>query len=62
MSRNGAGERQAVEASVREAIYRACLLLDEERFMEWLALCAPDFCYRIRTYRDRKSTRLNSSH
>ena len=43
-------ELQSVTASVRDAIYRACLLLDEEKFSDWLNLCTPDFCYRIRTY------------
>lgn len=40
---------EAVQA-VRDLIYRAGLLLDDERFKEWLALCAPDFVYRIKVY------------
>jgi methanesulfonate monooxygenase small subunit len=39
-----------IKQEVRDAIYRACLLLDDERFADWLALCAPDFTYRIKTY------------
>ncbi len=31
-------------------VYRSCRLLDENRFDEWLALCAPDFHYRITAY------------
>ncbi|HUH85498.1 MAG TPA: nuclear transport factor 2 family protein [Stellaceae bacterium] len=40
----------APEAAVRDLIYRAALLLDAERFKDWLALCAEDFTYRIQTY------------
>jgi methanesulfonate monooxygenase subunit beta len=40
----------ASEAAVRNAIYRACILLDDEKFKDWLTLCAPDFSYRIKTY------------
>ncbi len=31
-------------------IYKSCRLLDENRFDEWLALCTPDFNYRITAY------------
>jgi methanesulfonate monooxygenase subunit beta len=40
----------AAEGAVRDLIYRAALLLDAERFKDWLALCAEDFTYRIQTY------------
>lgn len=43
-------ELEAARAAVRETIYRACLCLDDENFKGWLALCAPDFNYRIKTY------------
>jgi methanesulfonate monooxygenase small subunit len=43
-------EFKSVERSIQDAIYRACLLLDDEKFAEWLGLCAPDFNYRITTY------------
>jgi methanesulfonate monooxygenase small subunit len=43
-------EYRSVERSVQDMIYRACLLLDAEKFMEWLSLCASDFRYRITTY------------
>ena len=43
-------ELKSVDHAIRETIYRACLLLDDEKFTEWLALCAPDFSYRITTY------------
>jgi methanesulfonate monooxygenase subunit beta len=43
-------ELKSLEQAIRETIYRACLLLDAEKFMDWLALCAPDFNYRITTY------------
>jgi methanesulfonate monooxygenase small subunit len=43
-------ELKSVEQSVRDVIYRAALLLDDEKFLDWLGLCAPDFHYRITTY------------
>jgi len=43
-------ELKSVERAVEDVIYRACLLMDDEKFMEWLALCAPGFNYRITTY------------
>jgi len=43
-------ELKSLDRAIRETIYRACLLLDDEKFMDWLALCAPDFNYRITTY------------
>ena len=50
MSSGGSSELETIRASVRDTIYRACLLLDDERFGEWLTLCDPDFRYRIKTY------------
>src|SRR3954452_24546402 len=43
-------ELKSVERSIQEVIYRACLLLDDEKFLDWLDLCASDFKYRITTY------------
>jgi methanesulfonate monooxygenase subunit beta len=43
-------ELKSLERSIEDVIYRACLLLDDEKFMEWLGLCTPDFNYRITTY------------
>ena len=43
-------ELKSVERAIADVIYRACLLLDEQKFMEWLELCAPEFSYRITTY------------
>ena len=43
-------QQESVKAAVRELIYRASLLLDGERFGEWLDLCAPEFVYRIKAY------------
>jgi methanesulfonate monooxygenase subunit beta len=43
-------EFKSVQQSIKDVIYRACLLLDDEKFAEWLGLCAPDFSYRITTY------------
>mgnify|MGYP003519761219 CR=1 FL=1 len=41
---------QSQHASVHAAICRTCLLLDDERFDEWLAMCAPEVSYSIQTY------------
>jgi methanesulfonate monooxygenase subunit beta len=43
-------ELKSAERSIHDVIYRACLLLDDEKFAEWLDLCAADFNYRITTY------------
>src|SRR5579885_3869301 len=44
-------ERQeAVKTAVRDVIYKSCLLLDSNRFADWLGLCAPEFNYKIETY------------
>ncbi|HEY7248143.1 MAG TPA: aromatic-ring-hydroxylating dioxygenase subunit beta [Xanthobacteraceae bacterium] len=43
-------ELKSLDQAIRETIYRACLLLDEEKFLDWLSLCAADFNYRITTY------------
>ena len=32
---------------ITDLIYRSGTLLDDERFDEWIELCAPDFCYSI---------------
>jgi|SRR5579863_811039 len=50
MGSGGASELETVRASVRDTIYRACLMLDDERFGDWLSLCDPGFRYRIKTY------------
>jgi methanesulfonate monooxygenase small subunit len=37
----------AVESQVRDLVYRICLMLDAQKFVEWLELCAPEFHYTI---------------
>ena len=39
MSANGNGAAEAV----RDTIYRSCLLLDEEKWSDWLDLCDDGF-------------------
>lgn len=39
-----------VERSVRELVYRSCLMLDEKNFDGFLELCADDFHYSITAY------------
>lgn len=40
----------AARESIKQTLLRSCLLLDEERFDEWLAVCAPEFSYSIEAY------------
>ena len=35
---------------IADLIYDSCALLDEERFDEYIALCTPEFTYRITAY------------
>ncbi|NNE22068.1 MAG: hypothetical protein HKN11_05610 [Rhizobiales bacterium] len=37
----------AVGESVRDAVYRSCILLDDEKWSDWLNLCDADFEYEI---------------
>lgn len=46
MSTNGTDLANAV----RDTIYTACLLLDEQKWNEWLDLCEEDFQYAIKGY------------
>lgn len=43
-------DRSEVFQSARELIYRSCLLLDEERFLDFLSLCDTDFRYYIKAF------------
>lgn len=37
-------------AAVRDTIYRAALALDDQRWSDWLELCAPEFHYKITSF------------
>lgn len=37
-------------AAVRDTIYRAALALDDQRWQDWLELCAPNFHYKITSF------------
>lgn len=37
----------SVHDKVRDAVYRACVLLDDEKWSDWLQLCDPSFEYEI---------------
>lgn len=39
-----------IVSTVKDTIYRACLLLDDQKWREWLELCAEDFQYAIKAY------------
>lgn len=43
-------DTSALERAIERLIQRSCLLLDEERFDEFLALCAPEFQYEVKAY------------
>jgi methanesulfonate monooxygenase small subunit len=36
--------------AVKDVIYQSCLTMDDERFDEYLALCAEDYQYKVTTY------------
>lgn len=44
MSTNGVSE------AVKDTIYRSCMLLDDEKWNDWLALCDDEFTYAIKAY------------
>jgi methanesulfonate monooxygenase small subunit len=46
MSANG----YAASEAVKDTIYRSCLLLDEEKWSEWLKLCDDGFKYSIKAW------------
>jgi len=46
MSANG----YAASEAVKDTIYRSCLLLDEEKWGEWLDLCDDGFKYSIKAW------------
>lgn len=46
MSANGNGIAEAV----KDTIYRSCLLLDDEKWSEWLDLCDDGFQYSIKAW------------
>jgi methanesulfonate monooxygenase small subunit len=41
--------RDTIE-SVKDTIYKSCLLLDDFKFKDWLELCDSDFTYAITAY------------
>lgn len=49
MSTNGANGTD-VAGRVRDTIYRATLMLDDQRWDDWLALCDDDFHYAIKSF------------
>ena len=46
MSANGTSAAE----KVKDAIYRSCLLLDDEQWDDWLGLCDADFEYKITSF------------
>jgi methanesulfonate monooxygenase small subunit len=36
--------------SVKDVIYQSCLAMDDEKFEEYLALCAEDYRYKVTAY------------
>lgn len=47
MATTTADSKAAVDAHVRDLLARICLMLDDNKFVEWLDLCTPDFQYTI---------------
>lgn len=46
MSANGT----EITNAVKDAIYKACLLLDDQKWGDWLELCDEDFQYAIKAF------------
>ena len=40
----------ADRTTIIDLIYTSCVLLDEKKYEEWMALCTPDFRYMITAY------------
>lgn len=40
----------ASDDDIKSVIYQSCIYLDDERFADYISLCAPDYRYRITTY------------
>ena len=40
----------ADRTAIVDLIYTSCVLLDEKKYEEWMALCTPDFRYMITAY------------
>ena len=40
----------AAKEAVKDSIYRSCLLMDDERWSDWLELCDDGFYYKITAY------------
>ena len=36
--------------AVKDLIYQSCLVMDDERFDEYLALCTEDYQYKVTAY------------
>ncbi|MCE2494534.1 MAG: nuclear transport factor 2 family protein [Alphaproteobacteria bacterium] len=43
-------KRSAAVEAVKDTVYRTCLLLDDERWSDWLELCDEEFYYKITAY------------
>lgn len=53
------------QALARDAVYQASLLLDDQRWDDWLALCTDDFTYDIKSWSPEINydmTYLHASH
>jgi len=44
------GNTNGAKEAVKDTIYRATMLLDEQKWDDWLALCDDDFCYEIKAW------------
>jgi len=36
--------------AVKDVIYQSCLVMDDEKFDEYLALCTEDYQYKVTAY------------
>ncbi len=43
-------QAEEIVSTVKDTIYRTCLLLDDQKWNEWLDLCAEEFQYVVKAY------------
>ena len=53
-----AADTANLEKAATDLVYRSCLLLDEKKFNEFLALCADNFQYTITAYSPEARTEM----
>lgn len=45
-----ANNESAIKEGVKSVIYKACIALDDQQWMDWIDLCGDDFHYAIKAF------------